>query len=686
MQPIVKGLTLTTMLAAGFAARAQTDELLPITVVAQKQNIDLQKAPESITALTAEALAQSNIVTPLDLNGQVPGLVITESEGFNRSVSIRGIGFNVPQDDSAQPSVSYHEDGIYIVYPVALNSGFLDVDHVEVLRGPQGTVFGQNSIGGTINVISKQPTLDGVHGYAEASLGSYDLVHTSAAINLPLSSTFAIRFAYDQNYQHGDVSATAVPGGYDLNNQNNFHGRLQALWQPNDNLSVLLRAEYAQAHEHEKQAKNITDPDSDPWHESSDWPGRFIYNQQLYAATVTYNLDKMTLKAISSYQEVNQHGSVSEDGLSLGIQADLGQPHDVEYFLHNSKNITEEFNLASKPGGDFDWIVGAFLLKSRLTVAYDQYNVFPGEGVYPGDPTPNLIGVGTPNDAIFAAIDEGLLYFQNVGVEDRTSWSGYGQTTYHLSDALRISAGLRYTHDHNSTQFADYYSTPLYLQQTATKVTYRVAADYDITPTNLAFASVSTGFKPGGGNISDAPAVVPLQFQPETITAFELGSKNSFFDRKVNANVSAFYYKDKNMQFQAEDLINYQGGVDNIPACRCLWPGGRVRRIDAVQPAPRQQLHLGEGADHLALPGHGQRCRQCGQRGLHRAVRLGGLLRRSLYRQSPAERTATGGLSGHLWQCTAQPAGMDGHLQFDAHAALGGQLAVPVAHLSAVSQ
>jgi iron complex outermembrane receptor protein len=551
--------------AAGTSSASESDALESITVVGQKQTIDLQKAAVSITALSGATLAESNIVTPLDLNGQVPGLVITTSEGFNRSVSIRGIGFNVPQDDSAQPSVSYHEDGIYIVYPVALNSGFLDVDHVEVLRGPQGTVFGQNSIGGTINVISKQPVFDGVHGYADVSLGSYDLVHTSAAVNLPLSETFAIRMAYDQNYQHGYVTATKVPGAngsFDLNNQNNYHARIQALWQTTDDLSILLRAEYAQAHQHEAQGKNITDPESNPWRESSDWPGRLIYNQQLAAATITYNLPSATLKVLSSYQEVNQHGAVNEDGLNVDLTAATGTPHDVEWFLHNSKNITEEIDLSSKPGGAFDWIVGAFYLKSRLTVGYDQYNSFPGEA------TPNLLNVSTPSSDTVAAVYSGLLYFQNVGVEDRESWSGYGQSTYHVTDALRLTAGLRYTHDHNTTLFSDYYNLfgpPVFVQQTATKVTYRAAVDYDLTPVNLAYASVSTGFKPGGGNISLSPAVVPYQFQPETITAYEVGSKNSFFEKRLNVNLAAFYYQDKNMQFQAEDLINYQGGVDNIP-------------------------------------------------------------------------------------------------------------------------
>jgi iron complex outermembrane receptor protein len=208
-----------------------------------------------------------------------------------------------------------------------------------------------------------------------------------------------------------------------------------------------------------------------------------------------------------------------------------------------------------------------------------------GDYTLNGTDAPNLLNV-SPNfnvpSPLTTFLDETLytqLYFQNVGVEDRTSWSGYGQTTYHVTDALRLTAGLRYTHDHNTTLFADYYNPSIFVEQTATKVTYRLAADYDLTPVNLVYASVSTGFKPGGGNISDAPVVVPYQFQPETITAYELGSKNSFLDKRLNANFSAFFYRDKNMQFQAEDLINFQGGVDNIPHVNVYGLEGEVAAL-----------------------------------------------------------------------------------------------------------
>jgi len=589
----------TATLADSSATAASTDSLEEIQVVAQKQNIDLQKAPVAITALAGDALAQLNIVNPIDLNGQVPGLVITQSEGYNRSVSIRGVGFNVPQDDSAQTSVSYHEDGIYVAFPVALDSGFLDVDHVEVLRGPQGTVFGQNAVGGMINVISRQPTFDGVNGFVDASAGSYGLEHLTAAINIPLSSTFAIRAAADQVTQRGYVKAIDVPGdpNFGLNNQNNWHVRLQALWQTTDDLSVLLRAEYARANQHETSGKNINDPNPDPYQQTSDWPGQMIYDQQLAGATITYNLSAATLKILSSYQEVNHHGSVNEDGESLALITSQDSPHDVEWFEHNSKSLTEEINLGSKPGGALDWIVGAFYLKSRTTVAYDQYNLFGGEPTFNGTSSPNLLSV--PESTVYDptsvvgqfitnAIYNGTLYFQNFGVENRDSASVYGQGTWHVTDAARFTAGVRYTHDHNTTWFDDYYDLfppghAILQEQTSDKLTWRVALDYDVTSVNLLYGSVSTGLKPGGGNISNCPSGAPVgsgcpitafpsgepyQFLPETITAFELGSKNSLLDKRLNLNMAAFLYQDKNMQYQGDDLIPYQGGVGNIPDVR----------------------------------------------------------------------------------------------------------------------
>jgi iron complex outermembrane receptor protein len=544
-------------------AGAPASGLEEIVVVAQKRSVNIQKAPEAITAVTAQTLDQQNVVNPVDLNGLVPSLVITTSEGFNNSVAIRGVGFNVPQNDAAQPSVSYHIDGIYVANPVALDTGFLDVDHVEVLRGPQGTVFGQNSVGGTINVISKLPSLDDIGGFADLSAGTYSLVRLRGALNLPVDDTLAIRASIDQDYHSGFANATKVlgtNGHYDLSNDDSVHARLQFLWKPTDDFTALLRAEYGDADNHEAEFKNILDPAKDPWTESSDWPGRFLYRQEIYSATLTYNLPFATLKSLTSWQSVDQGGSVNEDGLSLRAAYEIPPNfyHDVEWFFHKSWAITQEVDLSSLPGGDLDWIVGAFFLNSREKVGYDQYDLTPQDRY-----DQNLLYAAplnyVPND----------LYFQSDSLLTRQSWSIYGQGTYHFTDYLRFTGGVRYTHDANTTNISDYfnlYGPPVYVQSSANAVTGKAEIEMDVTPDNLVYASYSTGFKPGGGNISLAPAVVPFEFKPETITSYEVGSKNAFMDNKIHFNTAAFYYQYKDLQYEAEDLIPFEGGVDNIPS------------------------------------------------------------------------------------------------------------------------
>jgi iron complex outermembrane receptor protein len=559
---------LAGVLVASATVAADTDpddRLESIVVVGQKENLGIQRTPEAITALPADFLKQNGIKSATDLNGMVPSLVIGESDGYNFDLSIRGIGLNSPQDDGSPASVSLHQNGIFMPNPLSLSFGFLDVDHIEVLRGPQGTVFGQNSVGGTVNVITVQPTFDAVKGYTDVEFGSLDLMHLRTAINLPLSSTFAIRFAGDFIKQDGYVVATEVPGDFHLNDTHNYHVRLTALFQPNDDFNVVASVEYAKVVQHEPESKNILDPNPNPWEESSDWPGLYNIDQTLGTIIATYNFDSMSFKSLSSVQYMNQGGSNSEGGLDVPLSTTLYGGENVQFVLHQNYTVTQEFDLSSKPGGPFDWVVGAFYLDSRTTDGYDQYLRNPQEPGAPDILNDEQESLAAPE------IAAGTLYFESSNAFRRTSVSGFGQATYHITDELRATAGFRYTVDRNTTLLDNYFGDPdigggiVHLGQRSDKLTWKTGLDYQITPENFLYGSVSTGFKPGGGNPGTAPAVVPAQYAPETITAFEVGSKNEFFDHTFVANVAGFYYIDKNMQYHAEDLINFDGGVDNLP-------------------------------------------------------------------------------------------------------------------------
>jgi iron complex outermembrane recepter protein len=551
----------------GYAVADSSDELESIVVVGQKENESLQKAPEAITALSADALKDNFIRAPEDLNSQVPSLVIGQTDGYNHVVAIRGIGLNSPQDDGSPASVSFHQNGIFIPDPISLATNFLDVDHVEVLRGPQGTVFGQNSVGGTVNVITVQPKIDGGYtGYARLEYGSYDLEHATAAVNLPLSSVFALRLAGDFVQQQGYATATEVPGtDFQLDNNHNYHLRITALFQPTDAFSVTASAEYAKTDQHEIESKNILDPNPNPYDETSDWPGLFLYNQTLGSLIASYDFGNMVFKSLSGLEYTNQTGSNSESGLTIALATPIYGGENVQYWLHDIYSFTQEFDLSSKPGGVLDWVLGAFYLHSRTTDGYDQYLRNAQE---PG--TPNILN-DEVESLVAPEIAAGTLYFETSNAFRRESISGFGQGIYHVSDALRATLGFRYTEDRNSSFLDNYFGDPdlggafVHLHQTASKLTWKAALDYQVTPENFVYGSVSTGFKPGGGNPGTAPAVVPADYKPETITAFEVGSKNSMFDNHFIANLAAFYYIDKDMQYHAEDLINFDGGVDNLP-------------------------------------------------------------------------------------------------------------------------
>jgi iron complex outermembrane receptor protein len=540
---------------AAAAPTADSDQLGDILVVADKRSVNLQKAPLAITALSAETLTTANIRSSADLNGFVPGLTVARSEGVSRIVSIRGIGNEANQNDGAQPGVAYHIDGVYIASPVALNADFLDVERIDVLRGPQGTVFGQNSTGGTINVISRQPKLDSVEGYASLSAGNYNLFKGEGAINLPVSSTIAVRAAVLGVKHDGFAKATQVPGfpnGYDLDNENSLNARVLALWQPTSNFSLLLGFDYANLDEHDRAQKSIFDPDPDPRRLTQDYPGTFNVRSEVYSATAKWDLDGITIKNIASFQHLTNSHAFVRDRLT----AALSSPHDLNPFAdRNFHAYTEELNLSSSGDSSLQWIVGGFYLNQRSKLCVLQF----GQNL--GATVPSDCKVLQPGISLFDVA------FQTNSTQRRESWSIYGQATYEITPSLRLTAGARYTQDTVSADVSNYYNLfgpPTSAGLKSRALTGKVSLEGDLTPQNLLYATVSRGYKPGGSNLSQTPALVPVIYQPERVTAYEVGSKNRFADGAVQLNLAAYYYSYKNLQLQLDDPVPFQGGVGNV--------------------------------------------------------------------------------------------------------------------------
>jgi iron complex outermembrane receptor protein len=528
-----------------------------VTITVDQRQVNLQEAPVSVTAVGSDLMQQANITDATDLNGYVPGLQINKSGGSERMVSIRGVGSQTPQNFYAQPGVSFHMDGAYITNNIALNMGFLDVEHIEVLRGPQGTAFGAASTGGTLNVISKKPVLDEFFGEVSAGFGNYNYAEGKVAVNIPVSGSFAMRGVYQTTSHDGYAISNGIEGGYELDDADNDNMRLSGLWQVTDNLSVLFIAQHYEDHHNAAALKASDDPNSDPRVVSQDFAGKFDMDMDIDTAIVTWNLPWATFKSTTSYQNMEHAQSFDSD---RSIAETFGGYDHVAVWSTQAETTMQEVSLTSNPGGMFDWVVGGFYLNSDSS----QYvNEFKGTDIT--DSTEVL-----PTDTDPADLPSNLSYAENSSVE-RTSWATFLQGTMHVSEDFSITAGVRYNDDNFDSLSSTYYSDKTPNNFGTEEVTGKVALNYTLTENNMVYGIVSQGYKAGGINSSSTYAmVVSTETQPETVTAYEIGSKNTLLDNKLKVNVSAFYYKYENMQYIQEDPIPYSGGIGNIPDAN-IW-------------------------------------------------------------------------------------------------------------------
>ncbi|MFC0204638.1 TonB-dependent receptor [Novosphingobium soli] len=603
---IATGVSVAALLAASCPAQARADEAAAdaaaadaaaegsapigeIVVSAERTNVTLQKASLSVTAVTSDTLEKANITEVTGLNGSVPGLVVAKSGGGERMISIRGIGSETPENPSAQPGVSFHIDGVYIFNSIAANAAFIDVAQVEVLRGPQGTMYGQGSTGGTINVVSRQPEPGVLSGSANVGYGNYDLLKADAALNVPLGDTLAVRAAV-QRYRHdGYAKATDVAEDpdYELDDADEWGGKLAVKWQPNDRVSVLLSTIQYEGDNHAAAQKNILDPNPDPRELTQDFPGQTYIRTKLYYGVVRFDLGGATFSSITSYQKLHSRLSWDSDGLNRdlffavtdAIQPGTGVRYDhTALWEQRTTSWTQEYNIASDNEGPFRWIVGGVYLRSQNRNYINEYRSDEGDGLDPALPTDtpyNAPGV----DAITYAELSGLV---------REAWAGYAQGSYELTDSLTVTAGLRYNHDKyggasdsmsggTSGNTSGAYLQPMPGLGTSTgRVTGKFALDYDLSPENMVYASFTRGFKPGGINSSAAQgnssftvfgwdSGVKPAYKPETLDSIEIGSKNRFLGNTLQINASAFYYFYKDLQYLEEDAILFTEGIGNAP-------------------------------------------------------------------------------------------------------------------------
>jgi iron complex outermembrane receptor protein len=563
-----------------------------VVVTAEKRAASLQDVSKSVTALTEEELETKNIVDFVGLSAIAPGVTVAKNEGYKTVISIRGVGDETNQNAIAAPSVALHMDGIFVASKFSLRTDFIDLERIEVLRGPQGTLFGQNSTGGTINVISKKPTLDEVSGKVDLTLGDYGLTKTRGAVNLPLSDTVATRMSFVITDRDGFTDNIVT--GQDLDDANHVSFRSDWIVELSDSASLRVFGQYFDADNNGAAMKGLDDATSDPRKLAQDSRSEYELSSEIIGAILDVELGFAGLKILASKQEDDIYVMRDNDRHNLGdVHASgplAGIPYiPAEYRPETSvvDTTTFEVNLISNEplNGKIDWILGALYFDHEI--ANSIYEVKDVNNIKQVD---QIDGVYTPyvHDPVcatdpfagvcFAAYDAEL-GFVSEAYPTRESKSLYGQATYNVRDDMRFIFGLRYTEDSFSSDVTNFFGLQTYLiEDEIDETTGRIAIERDIDEDTMIYASYTKGFKPGGSNLTfgypeddegfgaqPAPQLIFPLFESEIIDAYEFGIKTDLLEGRMRANISAFSYDYENLQFQSTDPDIYRGGVANIP-------------------------------------------------------------------------------------------------------------------------
>lgn len=521
-----------------------------IVVTAQKRSERLQDVPISIGAISGTAASAKGINDISSIQATIPGLVInkTANEG---NIFVRGVGTNLFGPSSEQ-TVAVYVDNVYYASPEANLFTFNNIERIEVLKGPQGTLFGRNTTGGVVHIITREPPAS---LKAEASLGyaNYDTISASAYLGGPLSDTVSADIAgnyadqgkgWGRNLNTGKRNGIQADGNYALRSKLRF--------APSDTTTIDLAGDYSHSLSYfsYQLVPGVTGVDG-----VSTYPGEFNATSGLRdterlntggaSLQIEQRLGDLKLLSITSYRRSNVRYFLDQDD-TPAVVADLSLPSKAH-------NWSQELQLHGASSAPIKWVLGGFL-----------YDAAAGY---------------TP-----ANVNRGILLLTDK--QKTVSLAGFGQATAEIFTDTNLTGGLRYTYERQRLIIDGFavggVAIPLPNdRQTFKKLTWRAALDHRFAPDVLGYASYNRGFKSGGFNLlqpTDAP------FKPEVLDAYEVGFKTDWFDRKLRFNVAAFQYEYKNIQVTIPQL----GTIVTRNAARA-----RIKGIEAtLQGRPTSDLNL----------------------------------------------------------------------------------------------
>ncbi|MFO1013564.1 MAG: TonB-dependent receptor [Caulobacteraceae bacterium] len=532
---------------------AETDALL---ITARRQSERSIDVPVAVSALSGEKLEGTGAYTLADVQNAAPSMVAFNSNPRNSSVGIRGIGVS-SASDGLDTSVGFYVDGVYLGRPGMALADLIDVERVEVLRGPQGTLFGRNTSAGVINIVTRAPSFD-QQAVVEASYGNYNYNQVRLSLTGPLiDGVLAARLTAFNTHRDGVLEN--IKTGASANSIGRSGARLQFLWTPSPNVSLRLSGEYSIEDDTccvsvlkqvlpssigTTTARTLTTfgllgytPTASLDYTQNNAPQNMLTDQHALSAELNWDLGWADFTSISAYRYWHFSPLQDSDGTPLDIiQVNVAQTKDNQY--------SQEFRLASKPGR-FNWQAGVYVFRQELTDHYilNQFGYDAGNFY--------TTYLRTENPAAAAVvIAPGSQYIGDT-TSNSDSIAVFGQGNFDITDRLTLTAGVRYTHDKRlgitdtSTVGTPYASTSIpfhyNVQVSGGNWSYLGTLTYKLTPDAIAYVTYSTGYKAAGLNLNAAvTAGSPLIVEPEEVASTEVGLKGLFFERRLTFALSAF--------------------------------------------------------------------------------------------------------------------------------------------------
>ncbi len=520
-----KGLVATVIASVALSTASVSSDaavLEEIVVTAQKRAENLQSVPISISAFTSSTLERYGIDnSPLELQFITPGLQTTQVvSGFSPRIRAIGSTDSTPGNES---SVSMYVDGVYIPASAGGLVSLSNIDRVEVLKGPQGTLFGRNATGGLINVITRTPSSE-TGGNLSISYDNFDTPIISGYVTTGVGENAAVDFSGRWENQ-GDGWGKNLYDGSDTYKNDNYALRSKLYYTPTDEAEITLAADYYD-YDNEIAPFRLEVP-SGYYDYDQDLASKMTGDAWGLSAHIGYEFDFATLVSISAYRDIDQ-----------GTTFDVDQgptPFQHAIFESYGKSFSQELQLLSPDSSEIDWILGLFYFQREA--AFD-----PG---------------AQKGTVLQLAFNPPLDLFEIYNKQDTTSYSAFAQMTYPLLEDFNLTLGIRYTDDEQKySGYSKAYplsGMPVEVSPTvkndlsADKWTYRLALDYSFTPDIMGYVSYNTGFKSGFFNISGFPAD---SAGPETLEAYEVGLKSQLFGYRMRFNIGAYIYDYKDVQTQ----------------------------------------------------------------------------------------------------------------------------------------